>query len=220
MSEYILVMVSIISLPIDWIVMEELCSKTPEDDTSLLDRIDRFLSDRSIDTVTGIRRMGRDNLVDLIKDICESSGRQCSVYPYTSSNDIIIFRYWSEMSPQIAEILERNPETDILYGQDLCHQVPAIVRYRHRTKRRKGRGFDFAVLVTESLDCARGALVDACTAVDTCCSVDNCDIADGDCGLGASIYACSACDTLRFIDCWHFNNLSTGTGFDLFNQFV
>ena len=46
--------------------MEELCSRYAEDDEDLQDKIRCFLDDRSIDAVTGIRRMGRDNLVRFV----------------------------------------------------------------------------------------------------------------------------------------------------------
>ncbi len=110
--------------------MDELCSKSAYDDSDLQEKILRFISDRRIDSVTGIRRMGRDNLVDFVKELCLSQGRVCSVYPDTSSDDIIIFRYWSEIDAAAKELIDDKGNIDILYGQDLCHQVPAIVRYR------------------------------------------------------------------------------------------
>jgi len=110
--------------------MEELCAKSADDDVDLQKKIDRFISDRNIETVTGIRRMGRDNLVDYVCGRCNSSGRQCSIFPDISSEDIIIFRQWHGYDEAMKSLRTSRPETDILYGQDLCHQVPAIVRYK------------------------------------------------------------------------------------------
>ena len=109
--------------------MEELCAKSADDDLDLQEKIDRFINDRSIDTVTGIRRMGRDNLVDYVCGRCISSGRQCSIFPDISSEDIIIFRQWHGYDKDMRELRSAKPMMDILFGQDLCHQVPAIVRY-------------------------------------------------------------------------------------------
>ena len=109
--------------------MEDLCSKSAYDDSDLREKIERFLSDRSIDTVTGIRRMGRDNLVNFLKEMCEASGRLCSLYPDTSSSDIILFKQWHGMNDEMNALHLQKPDVDILFGQDLCHQVPAVVRY-------------------------------------------------------------------------------------------
>ena len=109
--------------------MEELCAKSADDDLDLQDKIDRFISDKSIDTVTGIRRMGRDNLVEYVAARCNGAGRMCSIYP-DLSGDIIIFKQWHGLAEQMRGLREKNSAIDILYGQDLCHQVPAIVRYK------------------------------------------------------------------------------------------
>jgi hypothetical protein len=105
--------------------MEELCSKYAEDDEDLQDKIRCFLSDRSIETVTGIRRMGRENLVRFVHQMSE---RSCSIFPDTSG-EIVVFYHWQGMEGPASEILEEDPDKDILYGQDLCHQVPAVVRF-------------------------------------------------------------------------------------------
>ncbi|MBE6524849.1 MAG: hypothetical protein E7Z65_08310 [Thermoplasmata archaeon] len=110
--------------------MEELCAKSADDDTDLQEKIARFLEDRNIDTVTGIRRMGRDNLVDYVASKSNDSGRTCSIFPDISSNDIIIFRQWHGLEDDMRELRARKPSLDILFGQDLCHQVPAVVRYK------------------------------------------------------------------------------------------
>ena len=106
----------------------ELCSRYAEEDIDLQEKIQLFLSDRSIETVTGIRRMGRDNLVNFVCQMGKQSEIDCSIYPDTSGNTIL-FYHWEEMDQPASAILKSNPEKDILYGQDLCHQVPAVVRY-------------------------------------------------------------------------------------------
>ena len=108
--------------------MEELCSKFAVDDEDLQDKIRCFLSDRSIETVTGIRRMGRENLVRFVSEMGEGD---CSIFPDTSGR-IVLFYHWQGMEGPVSEILEKDPEKDILFGQDLCHQVPAVVRYNVR----------------------------------------------------------------------------------------
>lgn len=112
----------------------ELCSKDAEDDIDLQEKIRLFLSDRTIGTVTGIRRMGRDNLVDFVAELSRQSGKVCSIYPETNG-DVVIFYHWDGMDNHAAAILKEFPDTDILYGQDLCHQVPAVVRYNIREKK-------------------------------------------------------------------------------------
>ena len=112
----------------------ELCSKDADDDIDLQEKIQLFLEDRSIETVTGIRRMGRDNLVKFVSKLSKRSGINCSIYPDTSG-DSILFYHWDGMEEPVSIILAVNPHKDILYGQDLCHQVPAVVRYNVIKKR-------------------------------------------------------------------------------------
>jgi len=106
----------------------ELCSKDAENDIDLQEKIHLFLSDRSIETVTGIRRMGRDNLVNFVSKLSGQSGKKCSIFPDTDG-DIVLFYHWEDMDGPASSILKDDPDKDILYGQDLCHQVPAVVRY-------------------------------------------------------------------------------------------
>ena len=108
--------------------MEELCSKFAVDDEDLQDKIRCFLSDRSIETVTGIRRMGRENLVRFVSEMGEGD---CSIFPDTSGR-IVMFYHWQDIEAPASKILEKDPDKDILFGQDLCHQVPAVVRYNVR----------------------------------------------------------------------------------------
>lgn len=112
--------------------MEGLCSFCAEEDAGLRDRIRCFLSDRSAGAVTGIRRMGREDLVRLVSEMCPGS----SVFPDTSGSTVI-FCHWLDMEGPASRILEESPDRDILYGQDLCHQVPAVVRYNVKRDREK-----------------------------------------------------------------------------------
>ena len=41
---------------------------------------------------------------------------------------LVVFRHWQDMDAD--SVRERWPDSDIIYGQDLCHQVPAVVRLR------------------------------------------------------------------------------------------
>ncbi len=101
-----------------------------DDDLESLEiRAVHFLRDRGMSTLTGIRRMGRDRLVDLVSDICDREGIPCSVFPDTSSSEIVLFRGWEGTGEIMESMLSENPDIDILYGQEICHQVPAIVRY-------------------------------------------------------------------------------------------
>ena len=112
----------------------ELCSKDADDDIDLQEKIQLFLENRSIETVTGIRRMGRDNLVEFVSRLSKRSGVICSIYPDTSG-DTILFYHWDGMEEPVSAILADNLCKDILYGQDLCHQVPAVVRYNVMKKK-------------------------------------------------------------------------------------
>ncbi len=112
--------------------MENLCSKDPDDYKELRRRLVVFLNNRSLDAVTGFRRMGRSNLVNLTASIADVIGKSCSIYPDTSGSDIILFDDWGDMEDVIGSLLSDRPETEIIYGQDLCHQVPVIVRFRKK----------------------------------------------------------------------------------------
>ncbi len=112
--------------------MEELCAKSAEDDEQLLWKLKCFMTDRSIDSVTGIRRMGRINLVHFFKNLCDEKGVECSIYPDISSGTIILLEHWTGIE-SIAESIESTVgPRDIIFGQDLCHQVPALVRFERK----------------------------------------------------------------------------------------
>ena len=108
--------------------MDGLCSKNADDDLKLQQKIRCFIEDRNITSVTGIRRMGRGNLILFFKKICDEESVECSIWPDLSSRNIVVFDYWTNMESCIKELLKSNPNLDIVYGQDLCHQVPALVR--------------------------------------------------------------------------------------------
>ncbi|MBE6518566.1 MAG: hypothetical protein E7Z70_03360 [Thermoplasmata archaeon] len=114
--------------------MDELCSKSAYDDTDLQLKVETFLKDRSIDAVTGIRRMGRENLVDFVAEMANGLGIGCSVYPDTSGKDAVIFYSWEIMKDPAESLLRERPGLDVLHGQDLCHQVPALVRYNKKKR--------------------------------------------------------------------------------------
>ena len=89
-----------------------------------------FIKNKDAETVTGIRRMGRINMVNCLAKIASMNGYVTSIYPdIKSDSDIILFEHWSGMIKPAKELKTTNPHVDIFYGQDLCHQVPAIVRW-------------------------------------------------------------------------------------------
>ena len=74
--------------------------------------------------------MGRENMVDCLAQIASMNGYVTSIDPdVKAESDIVVFRHWSGMSGPAREIRRTIPGIDILYRQDLCHQVPAVVRW-------------------------------------------------------------------------------------------
>ena len=100
--------------------MEKLCG-TSTDETDLESRVLRFLSDRRCEAVTGIRRMGREEFVAYVAETAEKNGFRICMLPH-----------WDRLESEAERILGADPDADIIFGQDLCHQVPAAVRYRIR----------------------------------------------------------------------------------------
>ncbi len=86
------------------------------DSAALRERILCFLMDRSSDTVLGPRRMSRSDLVSFVKEVIEGEGL---------SDKFIVLDHWSELDCVVG-----GDGRQILFGQDLCHQVPAVVRHR------------------------------------------------------------------------------------------
>ena len=111
--------------------MDGLCALGAEDDEVMMEKIRLFIHDRTIDTVTGVRRMGRSNLVNLFLDICKEEGIEASLYPKVPKKGIVVFSNWIENVASMDSIRD-NTDLDVIYGQDLCHQVPAMVRWNRR----------------------------------------------------------------------------------------
>lgn len=103
------------------------CFQGEEDSTALPEKAATFVSDRSLGAVTGPRRMGRENLVLYVADAARAAGRTVMVVPGdpVDSPDTIIFMHWRDIDESL---VAANPGADVLYGQDLCHQVPSVVR--------------------------------------------------------------------------------------------
>ena len=106
---------------------------SPLSDPSLLEsRTERFLSDRSADTLTGPRRMGRTPLVEFVAAAARRSGlRVWTEADPVDRPDLILLDHWSGI-PAAEAVIGSNPDADVVFGQDLCHQVPAVVRLRRR----------------------------------------------------------------------------------------
>ena len=76
-----------------------------------------FVTDRSIRSLYGPRRMGRDALMRDVVSAAEELSVSVSVYP-DISGDMVVSR---EEIPPI-------PGKDVVYTVDLCHQTVAAVR--------------------------------------------------------------------------------------------
>ena len=108
----------------------EQCPTMMDDSTRLSDRVIAFLNDRSTDSVLGPRRFGRADIVEYVVEKAESMGfRVWTESSRVDRPDIIVLEHWSLLDSN-AGIVASNPDADVLYGQDLCHQVPAVVRLR------------------------------------------------------------------------------------------
>ncbi len=107
--------------------MEDLCCIREDDESTLSERMSVFVSDRSVGALTGPRRMGRENLVAAVADVVRKTGKTVMVVPgeRVEHPDVILFSHWKDIDESL---VSGNPEADVLYGQDLCHQVPAVVR--------------------------------------------------------------------------------------------
>ncbi|MGN0098023.1 MAG: hypothetical protein ACI38Y_01680 [Candidatus Methanomethylophilaceae archaeon] len=101
----------------------------PNREENLESGIRSFLSDRGNDMVAGIRRMGRDALVDRVMEVASDMGLDCHLSDDAPSDaEIVLFRHWQDMDIDGIRVIW--PDSDIIFGQDLCHQVPAVVRLR------------------------------------------------------------------------------------------
>jgi hypothetical protein len=97
------------------------------DGSNLDTRVERFIADRSSPAVTGIRRMGREELVMFVASKAREMGYTVAVGgDGPKGADIAIAMHWDGLDGTVSA----HPDSDILYGQDLCHQVPAVVRLK------------------------------------------------------------------------------------------
>lgn len=96
---------------------------------TLDERVRAFLSDRSAEAVLGIRRAGREATVKAVCDTAETLGLSVCVYPrrYTGQA-IMMFPDWKGCGDIMDTFSKVHPDVDVMFGQDLCHQVPAVVR--------------------------------------------------------------------------------------------
>ncbi len=108
----------------------EQCPVTTDDSTRMSDRVLAFLRDRSTDSVLGPRRFCRAEIVEYVVETAESMGfRVWTENRRVDRPDVIVLEHWSLLD-SYEGVISSNPGADVLYGQDLCHQVPAVVRLR------------------------------------------------------------------------------------------
>lgn len=106
------------------------CSQPLQDPTTLEARVRLFLDDRSSDTVLGPRRMGRMELVAFVSEAAKAEGiRTWTAGDEVTDPGLIVLDHWSLLEGA-SNLISENPDADVVFGQDLCHQVPAVVRYR------------------------------------------------------------------------------------------
>lgn len=97
----------------------------PDKMASLEERMDVFLRDRMTDSIMGVRRMGREELVRYACMRAASMGIKASIYPDADEGtELVLFYQRSDMKD--ASGLPAG--ADIVFGQDMCHQYPALVR--------------------------------------------------------------------------------------------
>ena len=128
----------------------EVCCGFPTDDEGFSERVDRFISDRGYHAVTGLRRRGREQFVDYVVEAARAKGLDASVFPSIGS-DMTAFYSRDEAEKTAERVLKERPGTDVVYGQDLCHQVPAVVRYRRRCRMTLGIGIDTGGTFTDAV---------------------------------------------------------------------
>ena len=108
----------------------ESCPVLTDDATRMADRVEAFLKDRSSESVLGPRRFGRTPMVEYVAGTARSIGlRVWTDADPVEHPDVIVLDHWSELESH-REVVDSNPDADVLFGQDLCHQVPAVVRLR------------------------------------------------------------------------------------------
>ena len=62
------------------------------------------------------------DFVDMVHDVACDNGIRASMYPDTSG-DVVIIRNWTDSDGS-----DVPDGKDVVYGQDMCHQYPAIGR--------------------------------------------------------------------------------------------
>lgn len=109
-------------------------SSTAEDGRPLDVKVVAFLSDRTVGAVTGPRRMPRSEMVEYVGRVAEVMGLAVSTGRSADrpDPDILLFDHWRDVDDAL---VSRHPGADVLCGQDLCHQVPAVMRLNRSTRR-------------------------------------------------------------------------------------
>lgn len=107
------------------------CCSAEEDPSTLDDRVRTFVSDRSIGAVTGPRRMPREEFVRYVAGVAEDAGMRVALESRkdVAGADVLAFMHWRDVDDSV---VASNPGADVLCGQDLCHQVPAVMRLNRR----------------------------------------------------------------------------------------
>lgn len=93
---------------------------------TLDERIVAFLSDRGTTSLAGPRRFGRSELADRVSEVARSMGMRVSRSQSDTDCDIMVLDHWSDLTS------EPPAGVDVILGQDLCHQVPAVIRFPAR----------------------------------------------------------------------------------------
>ena len=102
------------------------CCSAEEDPATLDARVSAFVSDRSVGAVTGPRRMSREDFVRYVADAARAKGKDVAVEPAPGDRaGTLVFMHWKDVDDSV---LASNPDADVLCGQDLCHQVPVVIR--------------------------------------------------------------------------------------------
>ena len=81
----------------------------------------------NLQSVLGTRRTDRNDLVMTALDSLRASGTRVSLFPSDIVDDpeAVLFLSWRDIDEAY---LGEHPHADVIFGQDLCHQVPALVR--------------------------------------------------------------------------------------------
>ena len=94
-----------------------------------LEAADRFLCDGSVRSLVGVRRSGCSTLIEFLAERAKLIGLECSVYPDTSGQ-VVFFPDGRELKREMDDLSAGHPGKDLIFGQEICHQYPAAVRYQ------------------------------------------------------------------------------------------